>query len=173
MTHLAFEGRSPPVAGRWLAAPPAFRGEPRRYDPDTETLHLGGASWPACTPTYGNKELRELVYVLTETRNRQPTAAALLDDICSSPLIPADALPAPAEHVTKPPAVERGAGPQLDYDKPAAPRHDLAADAVHRTDSHSVRADVNRRGGRAEQAATIRACRLGARDRDLWTPVSL
>ena len=61
-----------------------------------------------------NRELLELIYVLTATIDYLPTGAELLDRICAGPLIPASDLPPVPDHLRRAPRIKRGADGQLD-----------------------------------------------------------
>ena len=54
------------------------------------------------------EELLELLWVLEHTIALQPEGAALLDEVCASPLFTADELPTPTDAERKPPKVEPG-----------------------------------------------------------------
>ena len=62
--------------------------------------------------TFG-EELIELLWLLEATIDLEPAGAALLDDVCASPLFSADDLPTPTKEERKPPNVAPHEGEQL------------------------------------------------------------
>jgi hypothetical protein len=76
----------------------------RRPAPSNELDRIRMETWPK----EWNDELLDLLRVLTLTLEMHPRQAALLDQICDGPLIPAAELPTPTEAERKEPKAARG-----------------------------------------------------------------
>jgi hypothetical protein len=99
----AYEVSGMPVVKKWLGYR-TLGGAGKAATSKNELDQIRQETWPK----EWNDELLDLLRVLTLTLEMHPRQAALLDQICDGPLIPAAELPTPTEAERKEPKAARG-----------------------------------------------------------------
>jgi hypothetical protein len=107
----AFEVSGMKVIPKWLGYRTA-KGTGKAVSSKSPLDHIRPTEW---TEEW-NRELRELVHVLTETLDLLPQGVLLLDQILDGPLISADELPEPPEELRKPPKAAKDSSGAMDFE---------------------------------------------------------